>query len=75
MPDCPPAKGPARRSVSGRLPDSTLSTVAPYSERYLVVIGPTATQQKSSTFSPSNGKSAINLTPKAIFHGYTGCTR
>ena len=59
MPATPPAKGPARRRVSGRLADSTRSTVAPCSARYLVVIGPTATQQKSRTFSPARGKGVV----------------
>ena len=55
MPETPSLKGAARRSVPGRLADSTRTTVAPYSARYFVVIGPTATQQKSRTLTPSSG--------------------
>src|SRR5215470_6252127 len=55
MPGRASRKGGELRSGSGRRRDSTRTTVAPYSARYPVVIGPTATQKKSSTFRPSSG--------------------
>src|SRR5579864_9258913 len=48
-PGCPSFHGGASRSTSGREADSIRITSAPLSARYLVVIGPTPTQAKSST--------------------------
>ena len=44
--------GPASRRPSGRAIDSTLTTVAPLSARYLVAIGPTPNQVKSRIDTP-----------------------
>src|SRR5690606_22184080 len=43
---------PLRRS--GRVADSTRTTVAPWSANAFAVIGPAPTQEKSTTFSPAN---------------------
>ena len=77
MPATPPGKGAAERRAPGRLPDSTRTTVAPYSPKYLVVIGPTATQQKSRTFKPSNGfgvpSSCVIKSSLAVIGCCAGC--
>ncbi|MGZ6252666.1 MAG: hypothetical protein ACXWM1_06315 [Candidatus Binataceae bacterium] len=54
MPGLASFQGGARRRMSGRASDSTRITSAPLSARYLVVIGPTPTQEKSSTWIPSS---------------------
>src|ERR1700719_5142917 len=53
-------------STSGRAADSTLITSAPLSARYLVVIGPTPTQAKSRTWTPSNAKRLIRWHPRRV---------
>src|SRR5436309_1546585 len=44
--------GADMRSVSGRRLDSTRTTVAPWSARYLLLSGPTPTHAKSATLIP-----------------------
>ncbi len=48
-------KGPLTRRGSSRPPDSMRTTSAPWSANALAVIGPTPTQEKSATLSPSRG--------------------
>ena len=55
MCDSPSLNGGAARSTSMRVEDSTWTAVAPWSASALLIMGPTPTQAKSATFSPSNG--------------------
>ena len=54
-------KGGFNLNGSIREPDSTLTTVAPWSASALAVIGPTPTHAKSATLSPSKGKSDLRI--------------
>src|SRR5262245_58440896 len=70
MPGVASCHGGPRRVTSRRACDSTRITVAPWSARYLTVIGPTPTHEKSSTFKPASGSSgstgnAISDDPRA----------
>src|SRR3954453_18673970 len=65
----PSRNGGLRRSTSGRFDDSILMTVAPYDARYPAVIGPTPTQDRSSTRRPSNGGGASSTGSAAAAGG------
>src|SRR5579884_3858376 len=54
-PRTPPMNGLLTRMRSGRLRDSTLTTVAPRAPSHAVHRGPAYTQLKSAIFTPSSG--------------------
>ena len=59
----------SRKERSGRAADSTLMTSAPNAARIRVQIGPVSTQLKSTTRTPSSGRSALGLPRRGAWVG------